>query len=646
MSFLFSSKAPAKPTPGFHPIELPEDPKPREYAPDEVEAAIRLQAGIRMIRARRTAQGLRGAKIQHAAAASVQAFFRGGATRTAMSALKKEKLEQKATRHTAAQRIQEQFRNTHPPESSEAPPDEGDGALPPAEAFVIRNLDTGEAVSLELGKSDGDAGASTLVPGQVVSFGTLQQNPQAWEALKGDSKGLLEKLASSTTLSFRSYQLCVWQERYVYASDDALCYQHLSSDMQPTGSVKQIPYSSIEFVGAPCRPPLNARPPPGPAAPRHQNSASRRPRPPHLAHRRPVRRAAVRAQVQGARVHLHVRQRRDAHALDQEHFAARRLLRVDGGVPQDDHDGALTDAADVARARARARARSSAWVLGRAASWHGRSEAGRAASRGTCLSLLNVSYTHPICLWSCCPMRLVVFCGYPCRLSAVYGSLARRRITKTFTSQKTTRAGVTLDMGMDMKRPHNMRELAMFSQMPKRMGSPVAVGQDRGGAEGVSGSSSLLATVLPSVLLLLLLPVARLDGRVPHLRRLPWLSTRGCRACEALSRPRPGGARSSSLMHRMRGGTSAVLVHAREAARITDCTSGSSHWIGEAAAVAILPGRMFREMPSRPAHGAGNGSRSNMTGGGRRHPAWRNAFAHLQDAGPRRNRARAVVLPW
>ena len=62
--------------------------------------------------------------------------------------------------------------------------------------------------------------------------------------------GLLEKLASSTTVSFRSYQLCVWQERYVYASDDALCYQHLSADMQPTGSKKQIPYASIEFVGA------------------------------------------------------------------------------------------------------------------------------------------------------------------------------------------------------------------------------------------------------------------------------------------------------------------------------------------------------------------------------------------------------------
>ena len=36
----------------------------------------------------------------------------------------------------------------------------------------------------------------------------------------------------------------------MYASDDALCYQHLSADMQPIGSKKQIPYASIEFVGA------------------------------------------------------------------------------------------------------------------------------------------------------------------------------------------------------------------------------------------------------------------------------------------------------------------------------------------------------------------------------------------------------------
>lgn len=35
----------------------------------------------------------------------------------------------------------------------------------------------------------------------------------------------------------------------MFAEDDALCYQHLSSDMQPSGELKRIPYSSIEFVG-------------------------------------------------------------------------------------------------------------------------------------------------------------------------------------------------------------------------------------------------------------------------------------------------------------------------------------------------------------------------------------------------------------
>lgn len=35
----------------------------------------------------------------------------------------------------------------------------------------------------------------------------------------------------------------------MYAEDDALCYQHVSTEMQPTGDAKRIPYSSIEFVG-------------------------------------------------------------------------------------------------------------------------------------------------------------------------------------------------------------------------------------------------------------------------------------------------------------------------------------------------------------------------------------------------------------
>ena len=36
------------------------------------------------------------------------------------------------------------------------------------------------------------------------------------QASKAECCGVLEKLASRSTLSFRSYELCVWQERYVY----------------------------------------------------------------------------------------------------------------------------------------------------------------------------------------------------------------------------------------------------------------------------------------------------------------------------------------------------------------------------------------------------------------------------------------------
>lgn len=210
-------------------------------------AAIRIQTGLRMHQARRTAQGLREARVQTTAVTFLQSYMRGAATRSAMPRLQKQALEEKARRYTAAQMIQEQHRRKHPPAPGSGVAAGGafdDTPLPAADAFVIRNLDTGEAVSLELGAEEGAQDKDLK-----LSFGTLQQNPQAWEALKSDSKGLLEKLASSTTISFRSYQLCVWQERYVYASDEALCYQHLSADMQPTGAVKTIPYSSIEFVG-------------------------------------------------------------------------------------------------------------------------------------------------------------------------------------------------------------------------------------------------------------------------------------------------------------------------------------------------------------------------------------------------------------
>ena len=293
MAFLFKKDQP-KPAPGFHAIDISNLPDPRsadrdiakQLASEEIIAAVRIQTGVRMLRARRTAQDLRGAKVQTAAVTCLQSFARGAAARTDAARRQQEEAQQQL----AAAIIQEHYRQSHPPEGGvvgwgrEAGSSSAEGAETPPDAFVIRNLDTGEAVSLEL--SAGDASGKDL----KLSFGTLQQNPQAWEALKADSKGaptpstahlappstslaqhrptsspratrhphrlprrragLLEKLASSTTLSFRSYQLCVWQERYVYASDDALCYQHLSADMQPIGSKKQIPYASIEFVGA------------------------------------------------------------------------------------------------------------------------------------------------------------------------------------------------------------------------------------------------------------------------------------------------------------------------------------------------------------------------------------------------------------
>jgi len=251
MAFLFKKDQP-KPAPGFHAIDISNLPDPRsedrdiarQLASEEIIAAVRIQTGVRMLRARRTAQ------VQTAAVTCLQSFARGAAARTGLARGQQEAGGERAQQHLAAAIIQEHYRQNHPPEGREVgwggeagSSSSAEGAETPPDAFVIRNLDTGEAVSLEL--SAGDASGKDL----KLSFGTLQQNPQAWEALKADSKGLLEKLASSTTLSFRSYQLCVWQERFVYASDDALCYQHLSADMQPTGSKKQIPYASIEFVG-------------------------------------------------------------------------------------------------------------------------------------------------------------------------------------------------------------------------------------------------------------------------------------------------------------------------------------------------------------------------------------------------------------
>jgi len=132
------------------------------------------------------------------------------------------------------------------------------------EPFVIRNLDTGEIISIPMTDGTSEDLVDPELVRQKLSFGTISQNPEAWQALKEEAQGVLEKLASKATYSFRSYQLCVWQRRYVYATDDALVYFHLRDDeelyvqddelkadnIKLRGDEKRIPYSSIEFVGS------------------------------------------------------------------------------------------------------------------------------------------------------------------------------------------------------------------------------------------------------------------------------------------------------------------------------------------------------------------------------------------------------------
>ena len=122
---------------------------------------------------------------------------------------------------------------------------EVDGDEDAAGAFTVRNLDTGEASTVFLNAEDVQQGQLPA----LLSLGSVQRGTSSWEAVRLESRGLLEKLATKSTLSFRSYQLCVWQERYVFAEDNALCYQQLSLDHTPTGKCKRIPYSSLQFVG-------------------------------------------------------------------------------------------------------------------------------------------------------------------------------------------------------------------------------------------------------------------------------------------------------------------------------------------------------------------------------------------------------------
>jgi hypothetical protein len=113
-----------------------------------------------------------------------------------------------------------------------------------ASLFIVRNLDTGEFTTVKV-----DTTAAAKKQTAQLSFGTLQRGSSAWEAVRLECRGMLEKLAVRSTFSFKQYQLCIWQERWVFAEEDALCYQQLDVARMPTGKMKRIPYSSMQFVG-------------------------------------------------------------------------------------------------------------------------------------------------------------------------------------------------------------------------------------------------------------------------------------------------------------------------------------------------------------------------------------------------------------
>ena len=103
----------------------------------------------------------------------------------------------------------------------ELPNEDDDGTI-----FNIRNLDTGEATAVPL--SDDDSATHSLSPmlASKLSFGELQPHSKAWDACKDECRGLLEKLASKSTLSFRSYQLCVWQVRRAHTTQSNIARAH------------------------------------------------------------------------------------------------------------------------------------------------------------------------------------------------------------------------------------------------------------------------------------------------------------------------------------------------------------------------------------------------------------------------------------
>ncbi|KAL1495209.1 hypothetical protein AB1Y20_017073 [Prymnesium parvum] len=67
------------------------------------------------------------------------------------------------------------------------------------------------------------------------------------DQLLEETRGILEKLADAA-VKLGSWQMVLWQPRWVFAELDGLCYQKISAEEKPIGQPKKILYSSILHI--------------------------------------------------------------------------------------------------------------------------------------------------------------------------------------------------------------------------------------------------------------------------------------------------------------------------------------------------------------------------------------------------------------
>lgn len=100
-------------------------------------------------------------------------------------------------------------------------------------------------------------GAERLVPSQSCSMSTETARPARvllsqveqddMEALLRETSGVMEKLAEGNLKLF-SWQMVLWQPRWVKAEPHALCYQKITADERPVGKEKRIEFSTIREI--------------------------------------------------------------------------------------------------------------------------------------------------------------------------------------------------------------------------------------------------------------------------------------------------------------------------------------------------------------------------------------------------------------